>query len=404
MTNKIKVMVVDDIASRNKIMNFLEADNEIIICAQADTGRDALQKAQIHQPDIVLMAIKLPDIDGLDVTKSILRDIPCTSVILTSSQVEHDDMRKAMLAGAKDYILKPFSAADLLVSLKQVYANNSCNKFDAKKQESGKIITLFSTKGGVGKTVLSINLALALASQHKQKVAIVDFDLQFGDVAICLNMLPKASIADVVTDIEHLDEAVLARYMVPYNDYLDILPAPFQPEAAEKITGQHLAAVLKQLKKMYQFIIIDTAPAFDDKTLAAMDFSDLVLVVSVPDLTTTKNVKLSLETLETLGYSQKKIKLVMNRAHSRSSLNINDIEDGMQRKVDIILPNDSEIVMSSVNNGVPFVSSQPNSKIAQAIFDLADKIISGALETSDGSSDLKKTGDGIFSRVKSFFS
>ena len=402
MTNKIKVLVVDDVASRNKIINFLESDNEIIICGQAATASETLQKAQIHQPDIVLMATNLPDTDGFASIKSILREAPCANVILTSLQGGHEDMRKAMMAGAKDFIIKPFAPDDLILSLKQVYANNKCHSFETEEHALGKVITLFSTKGGVGKTVLSINLALALASKYKQKVAIVDFDLQFGDIAICLNMLPKASIADVVTDIEHLDEVVLTRYMFPYNEYLHILPAPFQPEAAEKITGQHLAAVLTQLKKMYQYIIIDTAAAFDDKTLATMDFSDIILVVSVPDLTTTKNVKLSMETLETLGYSPQKIKLVMNRAYSKCSLNINDIEDGMQRKVNIILPNDSEIVMSSVNKGIPFIASQPNSLIAQAIFDLAETIVTGRLENSDQSAAPKKAEKSIFNRLKSF--
>lgn len=406
MTNKIKLLIADDIATREQVVNFLATDHEIMVSGQASSAEDAIQLAKKLQPEIVLVGSQLSDMDGFDATKILTTEAPYSNVIIMSPQGKTEDVRRAMIAGAKDYLVKPFVVDELIQSIKRTYANSDRRVVNGIEQKSGKVITLFSTKGGVGKTVLATNLALALASTYKLKVAILDFDLQFGDVSVCLDVLPKASVADVVTDIDHLDEDVLSRYMVAYNEYLDILPAPFQPEMAEKITAQHLIAIINLLKKMYQYIIIDTAPAFDDKTLTAMDFSDFVFVVSLPDLTTTKNVKLSLKTLDTLGYSQENIKLVMNRFNSMGALDIKEIEESLQHQFTITLPNDSEVVLSSVNKGMPFVISNPNSQIARALFTLAKNIFTGEI-LSQGKKVARVVNNsdaGVFGKIKKLFS
>jgi len=405
MTNKIKVLIADDIATREQVVNFLATDHDFMVSGQASSAGDAVQLAKKLQPEIVLVGSHLSDMDGFEATKILTSEAPYSSVIIMSPQGKTEDVRRAMIAGAKDYLVKPFVVDELVQSIKRTYDNSDRRVVNGIEQKAGKVITLFSTKGGVGKTVLATNLALALASTYKLKVAILDFDLQFGDVSICLDVSPKASVADVVTDIDHLDEDVLSRYMVAYNDYLHILPAPFQPEMAEKITAQHLISIINLLKKMYQYIIIDTAPAFDDKTLTAMDFSDYVFVVSLPDLTTTKNVKLSLKTLGTLGYSQENIKLVMNRFNSMGALDINEIEESLQHQFTITLPNDSEVVLSSVNKGTPFVLSNPDSQIARALFTLAKSIVTGELLTQ-GKKDAKAVNNsdrGVFSKIKKLF-
>ncbi len=403
MLNKIKVLIVDDITTREQIVNFLKSDHDIMITGQATSAVEAIQQVKMLKPDIIFLSTSLPDMDGFTATKSLLSEVPFSGVILTGTQVGPEDMRRAMIAGAKDYIVKPFVAEDLLQSVKQIHANSEKRRSETTELNQGEIVTIFSTKGGVGKTIMAVNLALALANKYERKVAILDFDLQFGDVAICLDVLPKASIADLITDVEHLDEDVMSRYMVSYNAHLDILPAPFQPEMAEKITSHDLSIILNLLKKHYQYIIVDTASAFDDKTLTAMDSSDLVFVISVPDLTTTKNVKLSLDTLETLGYSKDKIKLVMNRYNSKGALNINEMEDSLHRKFSVVLPNDSEVVLSSVNKGIPFIIGSPDSPISRAITDLAGKIINNELKDSEENVGNKTADKGVFGKLKRLF-
>lgn len=404
MTNKIKVLVTDDITTRESIIDVLKSCEDILVIGQAASAEETFQQAKLLEPDIILMNVTLPDMNGFSATKTLVREFPFSCVILMSTEGNLEDIRQAMIMGAKDYILKPIKNDELLQSIKQVYANSEKVIVSPTKLQEGKIVTLFSTKGGVGKTILATNLSVALASKCRCKVAILDFDLQFGDVAVCLNVLPKASVADLITDIEHLDNDTLSRYMVSFNDNLDILPAPFKPEQAEMITAQHLIKILNLLKKQYQYIIIDTAPAFDDKTLTALDFSDLVFVVSVPDLTTTKNVKLSLKTLESLEYSLDKIKLVMNRFNSKGSLDIEEIEGSLSYPFSCLLPNDSAVVLASVNKGVPFIVSHPDSQISKAIFDLAGKIVNDSLRNNEKNSKNKKSGDGIFSGFKKIFS
>lgn len=403
MTNKIKVLVADDITTREPVIDVLKSSEDIAVIGQAASAEETFQQAKMLNPDIILMDVNLPDINGFIATKKIVSESPLSGVILMSTEGKLEDIRQAMIMGAKDYIIKPIKNDELIQSIKQVYANSEKIIVPPTKLQESKVVTLFSTKGGVGKTILATNLSVALASKYRCKVAILDFDLQFGDVAVCLNVLPKASIADLITDIEHLDNDTLSRYMVPFNDNLDILPAPFKPEQSEMVTAQHLITILKLLKKQYQYIIIDTAPAFDDKTLTALDFSDLVFVVSVPDLTTTKNVKLSLKTLESLEYSLEKIKLVMNRFNSKGSLEIQEIEDSLSHKFSCLLPNDSAVVLASVNKGVPFIISHPDSQISKAIFELAGKIINDSLSTNEKTYKNKKLGYGFFSGFRNFF-
>ena len=375
MTNKIRVLIADNATSRESIVKSFEFNNEVVVVGQANSSEEVLQQAKVVRPDIVLMDIDLPSVGGLAATEILVSEVPSCSVILMSSQFEPNDLRQAMLAGAKDYVVKPFNEDEILQALRRVSAKKQQGRGDTAETEEGKIITVFSTKGGVGKTMLATNLAVTLAEKNGFKVAIVDCDLQFGDVSLCLDVMPKASIVDMVTDIEHLDENVLSRYMVSFSEKLQILPAPFQPEDAEKVSARHLNSIFKLLKKQYQFIVVDSAPIFNDATLTAVDLADLVLVVTAPDLTTTKNVKLCLETLETLGYSEEKVGVVLNRANAEGGLSINEMEDNLHRQFVAALPNENQLVMSSVNKGVPFVISQPNSPIAREVLNLAKKIV-----------------------------
>ncbi len=401
MTNKIKVLVADEPAMQLRFKQLFESNNEAAVVEVAATAEETIRKAKALQPDIILLDLYLPDMDGFATTEILSVEVPFSGIILMGSHSGHEDLRKAMLAGAKDYIVKPFPSEELFNAINLVYASTKKRRVDAKKEGNGKVITVFSPRGGIGKTTLATNLACALASKSKQKVVILDCNMQFGDVALALNITPKASIVDMVTDIEHLNESVLMRYMVPFNEDILILPAPFQPEQAENITAQHLAAILKQLQKHFPFTIVDTASIINDLTLTVIDMSDILLIISAPDITTTKNVKLSLQTLDTLGYPQNKIVLVLNRANSKSSLIIEEVEDTLNHKFLVKLPSDGELVVSSVNRGIPFVISNPNSPISRAITDLARKINANELNLPEN--EVKVTKKNIFGTFKRMF-
>ena len=405
MTNKIKVLIADDIATREHVAKLFESDSEIIVVGQASSAEDAVQQAKNINPDIILIGNHMPEMDAFAATEILSSEVPFSSVIIMGPQAGSEVLRRAMLVGAKDFIVKPFPGDELSHAIRQVYSNKQRRRVETLDHTGGRVVAIFSPKGGVGKTMLAANLAVALASNENVKVAIVDCNLQFGDVAICLNVFPKASIADMVTDIEHLDDKVLSRYMISFSDNLSILPAPLQPEQAENITAQHLDVILKLLKKRFQYIIIDTASIFNDVTLTLIDLSDLVLLLSAPDLMTIKNIKLCLETLEKLGYPEGKVNLVLNRADTEGGLKINEIEDSLHHQFVGALPSDSELVLSSINKGVPFVVNNPHSTLARGVFALAGKITKNELKTPDKGtgSGVKIPGKSVFSKFKNLF-
>ena len=403
MTNKIKVLVADEPAMQLRFKQLFESNNEAAVVEVAATAEETIRKAKALQPDIILLDLYLPDMDGFAATEILSVEVPFSGIILMGSHSGHEDLRKAMLAGAKDYIVKPFPSEELFNAINLVYASTKKRRVDVKKEGNGKVITIFSPRGGVGKTVLSTNLGVALASVDAScKVAIVDCNLQFGDVAMALNLMPKASISDMVTDIEHLDERVLSRYMVSFTENLHVLPAPFQPEKAESITQQHLTTVINLLKKHYHYIIIDTSPVFNDIILGIMDITDLLLLLAVPDIMTTKNIRLSLDTLNTLGYPQEKIVLVLNRANSKSGLSIAEMEGSLHNKFTVILPNDGRLALSSINRGVPFIISDPSSILSQEVQLLAKKIYNDNAVLSLNENRVAKKG--LFSSFKAMFS
>lgn len=400
MAEKIRVLIADDIAAtRESVCKLLEFHPEIEAVGQAATAEEAIILAKSVEPDVILMDINMPGMDGITATEVISTEVPGAAIIIMSVQGEQEYLRRAMIAGAKNYLVKPFTGDELLQAVKQVYANEQKRRNVLqlpKTPESGKVVTVFSTKGGIGKTTIATNLAVALAAKTGAKVGIIDVDLQFGDVSLFLNLLPQTTIADLVRDIDSLDEALLASYLTPYNENVKVLSAPFRPEQAETITGSHLTAILKTMRTMFQYIIVDTAPAFNDVILSVLDVSDQVLVVSSMDLPTIKNVKLCLEIMESLNYTTEKLKVVLNRANSEGGMEPREAEESLRCTFTATLPSDGKTVVGSVNRGIPFVVSNPDTHVSQAVFDLAKTLATGEWQT-------KQEVKGVVQKLKRLF-
>jgi len=391
MVSKIRVLIADDVAAtRENIFKLMEFHSEIEIVGQAGTGKEALNQARVLRPDIILMDINMPEMDGIEAAERLAVEAPETSIIIMSVQGEQEYLRRAMMAGAKNYLTKPFTGDELVGAIKQAYSRDQKVRESVRTaagiKPAGKIISIFSSKGGVGKTTIATNLAVALAQGSAKRVAIIDLDLQFGDVALFLNVLPRTTIADAILDIDHLDEATMESYMTRYNECLQVLAAPLRPEQAEGIKGPHVGALLGRLRSLYDYILIDTAPNFDDTTIAALDASDQVLVIAALDLPTVKNIKIGLEIMQSLGYDEGKVQLVLNRANSEGGLTTNEVEGSLRQRFLMTIPSDGKTVVNSVNKGIPFVVTHPETLTAQRIFLLAAKLAPQETEIQ------KKTG------------
>lgn len=378
--DKVKVVIVDDTEeTRNNVKTLLSFEKRIEIIGEAENGEEAVFIVKESKPDIVLMDINMPIMDGIKATEEISVSAPETSVIIMSVQGENEYLRKAMSAGARDFLNKPFSSDELITTILRTYDVESqrrqhSNVTKVKEEVKSKIITVFSTKGGVGKTTLASNLAVSMARTTKKRVALVDLDLQFGDVAIMLNASVKNTISDIIKEINQLDGEVIEDYMVTHFSGVKLLPAPIKPEYAEYITASHVEKILNTLKDNYHYIIVDTSASFHETVLQALDMSDRILMLSTLDLPTIKNVKAGLDVMETLHYSKEKINIVLNKASEQFGIKYKDFENTLKHQIWAFIPEDSQTVITSANKGFPFVMTRTETKVAKAVANITNEL------------------------------
>jgi pilus assembly protein CpaE len=396
MAETIRVLVVDDIAeTRDHISKLLSFETDMEVVGLAESGAEALEMANQLQPDVVLMDINMPGMDGIAATELITARVPRAAIVMMSVQGESDYLRRSMLAGAREFLVKPFSSDELCDSIRQVSSREreKASRMPAPvshaivpvapagDRDPGRIISVFSPKGGVGRTTLAVNLAVAMASEMNKSVALMDASFQFGDVGVLLNMNPKnKSISDVIADVNNGDIDAVDTALVSHTTGIKVLLAPPSPEMAELITPDQVRKVVKRLADTHDFVVVDCWPLFQDPTLGLLDQSDLILVLLTLEITNIKNIRLFLGLAEQLGYSDK-LRLVLNRADSAYGIRVSDIEHSIGRKVDHSVVSDGRTVVYALNRGVPFVWSNKQAQVSQDIVGIA-KAIAGDAEVA----------------------
>ena len=333
----------------------------------------------------------MPDMDGITATEQLSSQVPTASVVMMSVQGEADYLRRSMLAGAREFLVKPFSSDELTASIRQVNAREREKAgravvvaAAAKAQEQageGQVVAVFSPKGGVGRTTIAVNLAVAAASELGKKVTLVDASFQFGDVAVLLNLNPKdKSMAELVPEIEAGgDPDSVEKFTLNHSSGIRVLLAPPSPEMAELITPAGFKRVIEILRQQNDLVVVDCAAWFNDITLGILDLADVVLTLLTLEITSIKNIRLFLEVAEQLGYSHK-VRLVLNRADTTLGIRVADVEHSIGRKVDHTIVSDGRAVVYALNRGIPFVLSNRESQVSQDVFRLA-KSIAGSRES-----------------------
>jgi pilus assembly protein CpaE len=393
MADRIQVLIVDDIPeTRDHLAKLLGFEPDVEVIGTASSGADAIEKAVKLLPDVILMDINMPDMDGIAATERLSAQVPSAAVVMMSVQGEADYLRRSMLAGAREFLVKPFSSDELTASIRQVYSREKEKAGRAVIAQAartadptmeGQIVAVFSPKGGVGRTTIAVNLAVAAASELGKKVTLVDGSFQFGDVAVLLNLNPKGkSMAELAPELEAGgDPDSVETYTQAHSSGIRVLLAPASPEMAELITPAGVKHVIEILRQHSELVVVDCAAWFNDTLLGILDLADVVLTVLTLEITSIKNTRLFLEVAEQLGYSHK-IRLVLNRADTTLGIRVADVEHSIGRKVDHTIVSDGRAVVYALNRGVPFVLSNRESQVSQDVFRLAASIV-GSRETHE---------------------
>jgi len=395
MADQIRVLIVDDIPeTRDHLTKLLGFESDIEVVGSAASGTEAISMASEMRPDVVLMDINMPDMDGIAATEKLSTQVPTAAVVMMSVQGEADYLRRSMLAGAREFLVKPFSSDELTASIRQVYTREqeklsrmavapaaagiglNGTGGDGAGEHDGQVIAIFSPKGGVGRTTVAVNLAVAAAAELGKTVVLVDGSFQFGDVGVLLNLNPKnKSIADLVPELEAGDpELSLDTFVIQHSAGIKVLLAPPSPEMAELITPAGVRRVLDALRRSNDLVIVDCTSWFNETTLAILDAADVVLTMLSLEITSIKNMRLFLEVAEQLGYDNPKVKLVLNRADSSLGIRVSDVEGSIGRKVDHTIVSDGRSVVYALNRGVPFFLSNREAQVSQDILRLAQSI------------------------------
>jgi pilus assembly protein CpaE len=311
-----------------------------------------------------------------------IREHTQAPVILLASGESSALLEEALdSADVADVLLLPQMTENLVFAVRK--ASHSGRRAQGHSGRRGRIVTVFSPKGGTGKTVLATNTASSLAKHEGKKALLLDLDLQFGDAAIMLGIEPEKTIYDLVVAPGELDTEKLAGYVTRHASGLDILPAPLRPEDAELVTEAKLAQLLEVARESYDVIVVDTSPFFHGPMLATLDRTDELMLICSLDVPTLKNVRLALQTLELLSFPRERIRVVLNRANSKVGMKPGEVEGALETKVRFEVPSDRAVPIA-VNRGNPAVLSDTRADFSRAVREMAKAFVPAETASDKG--------------------
>lgn len=339
---------------------------------------EALRERLTGIPLVAVLGPSCAAPDGISAAEKLINDRPEIGAILIAPELSTEMFRQALRAGIRDVLPAPVDTTQLSEAVRRVVETLSTARpaapvgHAAPVGELGHVITVFSTKGGAGKSVIAANLAVVLARRSQRPVVLVDADLQFGDVAVMLKLAPQHTIVDAVGSIDRLDASLLQNLLVKHEPSgVFVLAAPLEPAFADQIGADEMVRIVEMLRTFADFVVVDTPAYFNDVVLGLIEISDDVLLVAGMDIPNIKNVKIGLQTLRLLNTPMSKLRLVLNRANSKVKLDVGEVERTLQVKADCLIPSDV-VVPQSVNKGAPVVLDAPKSGVARSIEQLAD--------------------------------
>jgi pilus assembly protein CpaE len=409
----IRLMIVDDVPDTTEnVQKLLYFERDIQVIATAASGREAIAKAIHFVPDIVLMDINMPDMDGLRTAQIILQQVP-TRVVMMSVQAETEYMKQAMQVGARGYLTKPFSGDDLIETLRRA-AQIPVQPTGSSEMEAGRgshngngrgrmgmgdypqplspyptsppslqarqhVIAVFSGKGGVGRSVVALNLAIMLRQLTQERVALVDADLQSGDIHVLLNMNTPNSIDDLREAVS-LDSEIIHHSMAVHDSGLKVLRAPLQAESAELFTEEQMKRIMVDLRENFDYLVVDMSTAYSEPNLMILEMADQVVLVTTLELTSLNKVTRFFDVAGRLGFPEQKIVLVCNRVQTYYGIKPQQLEAQLRHHVAALIPEENQLMVNAVNRGIPFVLYQRNHVVTRQFTSLTKQLVLQANE------------------------
>ncbi|MBN1679444.1 MAG: response regulator [Anaerolineae bacterium] len=402
----IQVLIVDDNPdTREHIRKLLAFETDMEVAGTANTGREGIDQTVTLKPDVVLMDINMPDMDGIKATQAITAAVPTAAVVIVTVQADAVYMREALSAGARYYMTKPFEPDELYDAIRNAYKLNdstralaarmagaaarsgvpgwSASGMDAVGVRQGHIIAVYSPQGGAGTTTIATNIAAALMDKDT-RVVLVDCNLQFGDVHAFLNIQSPANITDLIKVVEDADQETIEHAIIQHPGGLRVVLAPSDLDDAYDITPQQVETSLEALSQFYDFVVVDLPTPFDDMTLRVFKAASQIVLIGLPTIPAVLNVRKVLKKLNNLEDTEdiceraacvlNRVSVEQGRKRARGTVPVESAQRFIEREFTATLPNNEEDMRVAVSQGVPLVSKEKKRSPAPELIALAQHI------------------------------
>jgi pilus assembly protein CpaE len=378
MARNLSTLIVDPNAeSRLDVSRTLTAVG-LDICGHATYGTEATYLAAEYRPNVITLSLEDPPVRGLATLEALQQQMPDTPVLVYSTSMDAQLMRQAMRAGARDFLGKPLRESELRDAINTMLSQEEQRQLARWSEQSasaarGTVFTIAGAKGGIGKTAMATNLALAIRQLTGQEVALVDGDAQFGDVGVMLDMDVERSVADLARDEQEIDRHVIQRYLKRHGSGVNVLLAASEPDDWRAVQPEHISGLARSLAETHEYVIIDTPGVMNETVAASLNEAAIVFLMTSLDVSSVKDTKTALRILQSWAMPQHRIRLVINDNTRAAAVSASDVERACGMTATQIIPNDSNVGIS-VQTGTPIVEGQPNSRYSRSVMALAQQV------------------------------
>lgn len=403
-----RILIADPSADARRLLReALDFENGLEVVDDVAEGAEIAQLVGPLSVDVVVVDSELDGGQAMELVERLRGRHRHVGLVVTGATATVATVRAAMRAGADDFIEKPCDPHTVTESIRGLARKVEDRRLTGGAADlaagpvASKVVSVYSPQGGVGKSMLSANLAVVIARESGRPTALVDLNLQFGDLDLMLNVTPERTIAAMIQRMNQLDADLMESFLTLHKESgLKVLAAPNRPDYADTITVFVVEKVLQVLRERYTYVIIDTPSFLQDTTLTALDHSDEILLLTALDLLALHNTKTALQMMQKLRYGPDKVKLILNRSDSDVGISPEDVEQTLDYEISAYIPSDGRVAVTSVNEGDPFVLSQPKTQITQAVRRIAYQVMGREDEFIQDSGEMrgperKRGGGGV---------